>query len=62
MPSQCFILCPLKILQNQRYSDVLQISNLFYATLQYYKFQKIMSVDINDKRKLQAMNNTITYQ
>ena len=51
----------LKISQNQRY-PVLQISNTFCATLQYYKFQKIMSVDMNDIRKLKTMNNTITYQ
>ena len=55
-------LCPLKISQNQRYPDILQISNTFCVTLQYYKFQKFMSVDVNDRRKLQTMNNKITYQ
>ena len=44
-----------------RLPDVLQTSNIFCGALGCYKFQKFMSVDVNDKRKLQIMNNTSTY-
>ena len=52
---------PSQNIKNQRYRDVLQISNTFCGTLVCYKFQKFMNLDVHDKRKLQTMNNTITY-
>ena len=61
-PVNISFICPQIISQNQRYPYVLQISDTFCGILEFYKFQKFMSVDVNDKRKLQIMSNTITYQ